>query len=82
MKSARTTHIALLARAASQERARQQAAENYVQHRDVVKLMRDSWTQDLHESYVHNLGFAKYLNIKTNDLSKYMKVKRKKLFGQ
>jgi len=52
-----------------------------VQHRDVVKVMRDSWTRELKESYLYNVGYAKYLEHKTSDLTKYMKQKRKALFG-
>lgn len=52
------------------------------QHKDLVKLFSESWSRELHESYLNNLGLAKYLHSKTTDLTKYMQVKRKKLFGE
>lgn len=53
-----------------------------VYHNDFVKLMKESWTKDLNESYAHNISFAKYMSIKTNDLQRYMKVKRRRTFGR
>ena len=45
-------------------------------------MLRDSFCQDLKESYLHNLCLAKYLHIKTCNLQKYLHVKRNKLLGQ
>ena len=60
-----------------QEEEEEKKPTENVYSNDFVKLMKDSWTKDLHKAYEHNVGFAKYLNVKTNDLTKYVKVKRK-----
>ena len=44
--------------------------------------MHDSWKKELRECYLHNVGYAKYLENKTHDLTRYMKQKRKTTFGQ